>query len=525
MPKPISTAISSFRKIRENGCVYVDKTAYFHRLATDPDGMFFLARPRRFGKSLMISTLKALFEGRRELFAGLAIEKTGWDWEAERRPVMHFDLSRAASSVSAAEFAARLPGLVRAAIEEAGGAYQSGRDYVENFGNAIDELSRANGGRGVVVLIDEYDDPVARLLHRTDEAETVRGMLADFYGQLKARAENVRFLMITGVSKFTKMSVFSALSNLIDLSFRDDCATMLGYTEEELDTFFDEHLRVHAAIMGMDYADYRAELKRWYNGYRFGRRERTTVYNPVSIGQNLAMPEPAFQNYWVTTGKASMLMNFLRREEYLSVNLDDVRGVDEADFDVTNIRELRTVPMLYQTGYLTIDTYNPSAQAYDLRVPDEEVRQDLSRLTAAYLADRSTEWVVSLGKRLLLAKWDEFFAGLKALYAGLPYGPREGAVHEFSFERVLMTLLRSQGVRCRAEDRQSNGQADVVGEHPCGVYLFELKVDESAESALDQIRRKGYAAPYRADGRPVWLVGLGFDRATRQLTDAKAERH
>ncbi|MBO4620879.1 MAG: AAA family ATPase [Victivallales bacterium] len=521
MPQPILIDSSSFSEIRRKGCVYVDKTAYLHRLASGSNARFFLARPRRFGKSLMISTLKALFEGRRELFAGLAIEKTDWAWE--KCPVMHFNFGFAAAPTDE-EFSRSFPAAVRGAVEGAGGRYDSRETPSVNFGNAIDELSATNDGKGVVVLIDEYDDPVARLLHKPDEAEAVRERLAGFYGQMKDRTDKIRFLMITGVSKFTKMSVFSALSNLIDLSFMDDCATMLGYTEEELDAFFSEHLHAHAAIMGMDYGTYRAELKRWYNGYRFGRYSDATVYNPVSIGQNLAFPEPALSNYWTTTGKASMLMNFLRREEYLAVDLDNVKGVDETDFDVTNIRNLRTVPMLFQTGYLTIDKYDPLTQAYDLRVPDEEVRQDLAKLTTAYMAQQGTEWVVSLGKKLLLAKWDEFFAGLKALYAGLPYGSKEATVHEFAFERVLVTLLRSQSIQCRVEDRQADGQADVVAGHPCGIYLFELKVDESAESALRQISKKGYAEPYRADGRPVWLVGLNFDRKTRQLTDAKAEK-
>ena len=521
MPKPISTAISSFQKIRGNGCVYVDKSAYFHRLATDPDGFFFLARPRRFGKSLMISTLKALFQGRRELFEGLAIGKTDWGWE--KYPVMHFDLSNAASAVSAEEFAQSFPAVVRSSITEAGGQYVSKESPSVNFGNAIDELAEANGGRGVVVLIDEYDDPVARLLHKVAEAEKVREMLAPFYSQLKSRTDRIRFLMITGVSKFTKMSVFSAFSNLIDLSFDDECAAMLGYTEEELDEFFDEHLRAHAVTMGMDYKAYRQELKRWFNGYRFGRYSDVTVYNPVSIGNNLAKPLPEFSPYWSTTGKSSMLMNFLRQGEYLSQDLENLPGVREQEFDVVDIHNLRTVPMLFQTGYLTIDTYNPRTRLYTLRVPDEEVREDLSSLTAAVIARKDTNWVSSLGGKLLETRWAEFFAGLKALYAGLSYGSTEFSVHEFSFERVLMTLLKSQGVRCRAEDRQTNGQADVVAEHPCGIYIFELKVGESAAAALEQVRQKGYAEPYRADGRPIWLVGLSFDRETRQLADAKAE--
>ncbi|MBQ6470936.1 MAG: PD-(D/E)XK nuclease domain-containing protein, partial [Victivallales bacterium] len=276
--------------------------------------------------------------------------------------------------------------------------------------------------------------------------------------------------------------------------------------------------------MKLSYADYRAELKRWFNGYRFGLLNAETVYNPVSIGVNLAMPRIIFRASWADTGKASMLMNFLKRGEYLSVNMEQVVGVDAQTFDVFNLHDLKTIPMLYQTGYLTIDRYHPELQTFDLRVPDEEVRRDLLLLTTSVIAGEDVGWAANLGKKLLLARWPEFFVGLKALYAGMPYGPSEASVQEYSFERVLLTLLRSQGIQCAAEDRQANGQADVVAVHPCGVYIFELKVDESAEAALEQVRAKGYDAPYRGQGRPVWLVGLSFDRRTRQLIESKAEQ-
>ncbi len=533
MTQPILIDSASFLKFRKKGCVYVDKTAYLHRLISAANSCFFLARPRRFGKSLMLSTLKAIFQGKRELFQGLAIDKTDWTWE--KYPVLHFDFSFASSATSAEEFAQNFPHTIKSAIVETGGTYKSDDTPEANFGRTIDELSMAHKDRtdktdeadsdkGVVILIDEYDDPVARLLHKPDEAEKVREKLASFYGQMKGRTDKIRFLMITGVSKFTKMSVVSALSNLVDLSFRHDVATMLGYSEEELDAYFGEHMRAHAEKMGLDDGTYRAELKWWFNGYRFGRQNPATVYNPVSIGNNLESPENFFQPCWADTGKASMLMNFLKRGEFLSHDLDTEMKVLEQAFDVTNIHELRTIPMLFQTGYLTIGDFDSASRLFTLRVPDEEVREDLASLTASVMAQQDVGWVATLGGLLLGGEWDKFLTGLKSLYAGLPYGPTEAAVHECSFERVLMTFLRAQGVQCTAEDRQASGQADVVATHPCGVYIFELKVDESAEAALAQVKQKGYDAPYRAADRPVWAIGLNFDRQTRQLMDAKFER-
>ena len=520
--QPIAQDTGDFPELRQKKCVYVDKTAFFHNLITRLDASrFFIARPRRFGKSLMISTLKAIFEGRRELFDGLAISRTDWKWE--KYPVLYFNLGFAASSISE-EFRKNFIYTVRKGITEAGQSYNDKETPAANFGMTIDSLHTASNGKGVAILIDEYDDPVAQLLDKPDEAEKVRGYLADFYRQMKDRTGKIRFLMITGVSKFTKMSVFSALSNLIDLSFDDSCATMLGYTEDELDTYFGEHLRAHAKKMGLSDADYRAELKRWFNGYRFGQESEETVYNPVSIGVNLSRQKRNFANCWSSTGKASMLMNYLKREEFLSVDMDKVRNVRERDFDVTDIRALKTVPMLFQTGYLTIQDYNPLKQTYTLHVPDLEVRQDLATLTAAVVAKKDTGWVSSLCDKMLDENWDEFFHGLKSLYAALPYGPKEQSVQEFSHERVLWTLLCSQAVQCKVEDRQANGQADILATHPCGVFIFELKVGESADAALKQVRKKGYDAPYRAKNLPVWLVGLNFDRETRQLVDSKAEK-
>jgi len=513
---------SSFLKLRQLGCIYVDKTGYFHQLLTGPNTCFFLSRPRRFGKSLMITTLKAIFQGRRELFDGLAIAQTDWKWD--EYPVIHLNLAQSASATSAEDFSKNFAPVVKSALVNAGASYDQDMPPAANFGQAIDELARKHG-KGVVILIDEYDDPVARLLHKPDEAETVREMLATFYGQMKDRTELIRFLMITGVSKFTKVSVFSTLSNLDDLSFSDNFATMLGYTEEELDQYFPEHLCAHAQRMNLELSAYRSELKRWFNGYRFGYCNDKTVYNPVSINTNLAKHLPFFSAGWTDTGRPLMLMNFLKREEFLNIDMESISGVSQKDFDVTDIRALRTVPMLYQTGYLTIADFDPKTQKFTLCVPDDEVRMDLALLTATVMTSHDSSWISRLGYFLLEAQWAEFFDGLKALFASLPYGPKEGRIQEFSYERCLTVLLKSQGIQVTVEDRQANGQADIVAKHPCGVYVFELKIGESAEAALQQARAKGYAAPYLGDKDcPVWLIGLNFDPSTHQLQDTAFER-
>ena len=511
---------ADLRTLDGGNCIYVDKTDYFHRLVTDPGRrLFFIARPRRFGKSLMITTFKYIFEGRRELFKGLKIDQTDYDWKVH--PVIHIDFGSCAAATYA-DFASLLPNVMKLSLEDSGFAYDDNLPPAANFLNAI--VWHFKRGTPCVVLIDEYDDPVAKALANPKEAELVRSGLAQIYGQIKGKTNMIRFLMITGVSKFTKMSVFSALSNLTDISPQSEYAAMLGYTEEDLDEYFGEHMAAHAKVMGLSDKAYRAELKRWYNGYRFSKLNPVTVYNPVSTGLTFAGQRPEFEGTWTQTGRASTLMNYIKREGALLVDLDGVVSAGESDFDVSDLDHLSPIGMLYQTGYLTIADYSDGL--YQLRVPDEEVKRDIAALLAGAWAGRDAQWSASLGIKLRAGRWDEFFDGLKALYAKLPYGSHEQGErkNEFSYQRPLCALIAAQGFRYDPEATQTAGRSDLVAEHPCGIYIFELKVDSTAAKALEQIREKGYAKPYLAEGRPVWAIGLNFDSKTRQLTDADVER-
>lgn len=517
--RPIATDTADFPKLRESGCIYVDKTAFFHRLiSTTGTNLFFLSRPRRFGKSLMISTLKAIFQGRRELFEDLAIANTDWKWE--KFPVVHFNFAWLCTD-SHEDFLASLRYCVKDSLEAAGFAYDPECPPSINFGRAID--SAGAGERKLVILIDEYDAPVSHSLDNIELANTIRKTLSSFYIQMKDRTGNIRFLMMTGVSKFTKMSVFSALNNIVDVSMRDEYATMLGYTEDELTANFEPHLRAHARKMGLKYDKYRAEMKRWYNGFRFAKYNPETVYIPISIALALSAKEPAFSSTWADTGRPSMLMNLLKREDLLGIDMDRIPNIVDSDFDVSDLNAKNTIGMLFQSGYLTIKDFNRITGTYTLGVPDEEIRRDLSPLVTALTAGKDVRWAKSIGIKLLGGDWDGFFAGLKALYASLAYGPNEKPVHEYSLQRILCTLLAAQGIACKAECVQSDGRADVIAEHPVGIYIFELKVGESTDAAFAQIESKGYAEPYKADNRPVWLVALSFDRQSRRLVDCAAK--
>ena len=526
--RPIATDTHDFPSLRERGCIYVDKTMFMHRMASDVGtNLFFISRPRRFGKSLTISALKALFSGRRELFEGLYIDKTDWTWE--KHPIIHFEFNDV-TTISVEDFEKSLAFHVKDRLERAGYAYDGAIPMPDNFGRAIETLAwqkDADGNavhKGVVILIDEYDAPVGHSLGDVVMAEKIRDRLSAVYSQMKNRTGDIRFLLMTGVSKFTRLSVFSALNNIVDVSQDDAYAAMFGYTEDELTANFEEHLRAHAEKMGKSYEDYRSEMKRWYNGFRFAKNIATTVYNPISVAYTLVNKEPAFSATWATTGRPSMLMNYLKREDLLSIDYEKVEEVSGEAFDVAELRNLTALALLYQSGYLTIKDYDPDVGDYTLGVPDEEVRRDLSTLVAGVAAERDVAWAANLGKSLLRFNWPKVFVGLKSLYSHLPYGPKEAEIQEFSYERVLYTLLASQGIDVVSEDRQSNGRSDIVAKHKRGIYIFELKVDDPVDRAFAQIRGKGYAEPYLADGRPIWLIGLSFDKETRRLVDCAAER-
>ena len=280
----IAQDITDFRELRELGFIYVDKTALLARLIDRQDTggkLYFVSRPRRFGKSLMLSTLNYLFQGRRDLFKGLAIDSLDYDWA--RHAVLAFNFATMDTSTLEA-FERAFESRVAQGLREAGVEYDRASTPDANFVNAILVLSERSK-RPVVVLIDEYDSPVSHALDDIAKANAIRDELADFYIQIKNNAANIRFMMMTGVTKFTQLSVFSALNNLTDLTLQPEAATLLGYTEEELDTFFGEHLRAHTQVMGLSDEDYRAQLRWWYNGYRFSPRSETKVYNPVAIGR------------------------------------------------------------------------------------------------------------------------------------------------------------------------------------------------------------------------------------------------
>ncbi len=520
--KTIACNTYDFEQLRKSEAVYVDKTDILARLIKDKGNfLYFISRPRRFGKSLMISTLECIFRGRRELFKGLKIDSMDYDWETY--PILKFDFSGVATD-SFDDFKKSFRHRVIGALRDAGATVAEDMLPGDMFKDAIKDLAQKHG-KPVVILIDEYDAPVSHALGDFERAEAIRGMLSNFYIQIKDNVSHVRFLMMTGVTKFMQLSVFSALNNLTDLTLAPHTATLLGYTEEELSEFFLEHMQAHAQVMGLSYEAYRKQLRYWYNGYRFSPDNEVRVYNPIAIAQTLSKQVNTFRPTWSQTGRPSMLMNYLGRKPSLEQNYEMVRGVQEKAFDAAKLDALQPVTMLYQAGYLTIKDFD--GMYYTLGIPNEEIRRDLNALLIEVAtAEDSSENLSPLAFNLQEHDFSLVEQHLKALYARLPYGSKEEPFRkaEASYVRVMMAALMSGGYILRPEDQQSHGRSDLIAEGKTGIYIFEFKVDKSAEEALVQIREKNYAAPYLADGRPIFAIGLNFSSESSLLTDFAVER-
>ncbi|MGN0857436.1 MAG: AAA family ATPase, partial [Candidatus Spyradenecus sp.] len=326
----INVQSSEFPLIRKNRNIYVDKTDYFYRLiraGVCSSSTFFLARPRRFGKSLMISTLKAIFQGKRELFEGLAISKEDYDWQSW--PVLHFDLSTTTGE-TLERFHLRFQDHVAAELARFEGVQLDAPPEI-NFARALRQLQEQ--GKQAVVLIDEYDAPICHTLNKPELCERIRAELANFYAVLKANQAAIRFAMITGISKFASMAVFSGLNNIVDLTYDPAYATMFGYTQEELETNFAEHLDRRAQEMGLSKADFMAGLAHWFNGYRFSGDSEESVYNPVAIARTLTSRSQRFEAQWSTTGRPSTLTTFLRRNELLEMDFNQPLMASPAELE------------------------------------------------------------------------------------------------------------------------------------------------------------------------------------------------
>ena len=507
MRRRLPLGIQNFREIREKGCYYVDKTPWIEKLV-DRGKHYFLSRPRRFGKSLLLDTIKELFEGNEELFRGLTIHDR-WDWSAPG-PVVRLDFA-GGSYGSPDDLAAGLA----IQFDELEAAHAVKRRYdrpEDRFRYLIRTLHERTGQR-VVVLVDEYDKPILDTLQMPEVAVAHREALRGLYGVIKASDPHVRFVMLTGVSKFTKVSLFSELNNLTDITLDARYGALCGYAEDDLDTVFAPELE------GLD----RERVRDWYNGYSWGGPER--VYNPYGLLR--LFDSRKFAEHWFETATPKFLVETLLRRGVPSVSLDGTMSTENllSTFDVDNIA---TEALLFQTGYLTItgQEERPRGTTYRLGYPNREVRQGLNEhLLRGLVRNPAGQMANSLRLETLLESHD--CARLKelfhAFFASIPYEwytRNDIARYEGYYASVFYSYFAALGYEVTVEDSSNQGRLDMAVLAGGHVYLFEFKVREAAPagSALAQLRKRDYAAKHRGRGEPIHLVGVEFSSATRNIT-------
>ena len=511
--RKLPIGIQTFRTIREEGCYYVDKTAYARRLVEEGTH-YFLSRPRRFGKSLFVDTLKELFEGNEPLFEGLDVHDR-WDWSV-RHPVVRLDFSGRNFTEPGhldTNLTAQLDGMERRA--GVGTLYPAGP---ERFAYLIETLHERTGQR-TVVLVDEYDKPILDALGKPEVARANRDALRGLYSAIKFSDAHVKFTLLTGVSKFSKVSVFSGLNNLKDVTLDPRYSAICGYTDTDLDTVFAPELP------GLD----RQAIRDWYNGYHWLGEDR--VYNPFDI--LLLFDSRKFKAHWFETGTPRFLIDTLLRRGVASPELDGMMGTD-ALLSAFDVDEMATEALLFQTGYLTIagEEDFDGETLYRLEYPNREVRQSLNgSLLRAMTPEGSHRTKDHLRLRQLLREND--FDGLDALFrsffAGIPcqwHTKNDIARYEGYYASVFYSWFAAAGLDVRVEDSTSRGRLDMAVLFNDQIYLFELKtVEKEPEGrAMAQIEEKGYADKYRRLGQPIHLVGVEFSREERNVAAFSVER-
>ena len=499
--------MQTFRELREQNCYYVDKTAFIE-LLLERGKHYFLSRPRRFGKSLFLDTIKELFEGKEPLFRGLHIHD-GWNW-SERHPVVRLDFAGGSF---------KEPGSLQEDVtmqlehlEEEAGVPPREISAPARFRRLLQALHR-HTGRPVVVLVDEYDKPILDTLKTPEVACANRDYLRGLYGMIKSSDAHVRFTFVTGVSKFTKVSIFSDLNNLIDITLDRRYSAICGYTESDVDAVFAPELG------GLD----REQVREWYNGYRW--RGADKVYNPYDV--LLLLDSREFKAHWFETGTPAFLLDTLFERRLSSVSLNGMLGTEEL-LSAFDVGQIGTEALLFQTGYLTIagEERLGGKALYQLGYPNREVRQSLNEHLLRHLVhDSEHQTANSIRLTRLLENHD--CAGLQelfhAFFASIPYQWYTGnhiADYEGFYASVFYSYFAALGYDITVEESTSHGRLDMAVRAAGHVYLFEFKVAEMAPpgSALAQLQQRRYADKYRATGEPIHLVGVEFSRSSRNIT-------
>lgn len=518
LQRKLPIGIQDFGKLREEGFVYVDKTEFIYKLVQS-SSPYFLSRPRRFGKSLLLSALKAYFQGRKELFTGLAIADEETEWA--EYPVLHFDFS--------GQNYANPDGLneiIDAHLREWETLYACPKQNESpglRFADII-KAARKQTGRKVVVLVDEYDKPLLEtLVLEEKQREANQAIFKGLFGQLKSQDGHLRFVLFTGVTKFSKVSIFSDLNQLQDISMYGDYAGICGITQYELEKNFAPEIDTMALAHGMTREDCFAELKRLYDGYHF-TAGCADIYNPFSLIS--AFSSKNFGKYWFETGTPSFLVKMLKEGGCNPRQFSDGKLYTTAE-EISDYRpdNPNLVPLLYQSGYLTIKAYDARRKRYTLGYPNDEVKYGFSEsLASVYLHNTQGGTgadIFAIDDAIEEGATDVLREQFTALFACLPYatGVIDDRLFERDFQNVIYLTFLLLGQFLRVEQHSAKRRADCIVETEEFVYIFEFKRDASAEEALSQIEKQGYAAPYAADRRKLLKIGVNFSSAERNITE------
>ncbi len=509
MSKIYPVGIQSFEKIREGGYCYIDKTSLIYSLVKSGQ-YYFLSRPRRFGKSLLISTLEAYFLGKKELFKGLAMEGLEKDWTTH--PVLHLDLNTQKYDTPEA-----LNNVLEENLnywESLYGASESEIGVARRF-NGIIRRAAEKAGQKVVVLVDEYDKPMLQAIGNEPLLTDYRNTLKAFYGALKSNDNYLRFALLTGVTKFSKVSVFSDLNNLMDISLSNRFANICGITENELHRDLEEDIRLLAEANGMNETEARQTLKEWYDGYHFAENTED-IYNPFSLLNTLA--EMKFGSYWFETGTPTFLVELLQRSKYDLHRLTEEMATADSLGGIDTM-ETNPVPILYQSGYLTIKGFDKEFRTYELGFPNKEVEEGFTKFLLPNYASLSSGnpsfEISSFVREVRSGNIDAFMRRLQSFFADTPYELARDL--ERHYQNVLFIVFKLLGFYTRAEYRTSNGRIDMVVKTDRYIYVMEFKLDGTAKEAIRQINEKGYAAPFTSDGRTLYKIGVNFSNAIRGI--------
>ena len=497
--------IQTFERIRKEDKFYVDKTEYIYRMTHTDGTYFFLSRPRRFGKSLLVSTFQSYFEGKKELFEGLAIEKLEKEWN--EYPVLHFDLSKGKHMEKE-----QLNRYLLDIIEKQEARFDCKSNKID-VNIRLDDLINAvyqKTGKQVVVLIDEYDAPLLDVAHEKEKLDELRNTMRNFYSPLKGNESMLRFVFMTGITKFSQLSIFSELNNIKNVSMDEPYAGICGITKEELLTQMSDDIDALAGHLELSREETIQELKDHYDGYHFCWPS-PDVFNPYSLLNCFAKQE--MDDYWFGSGTPTYLINMMRKYEFLPADLGETIEVGKKDFDAPTETMTTIVPLLYQSGYVTIKGYDKPTKLYQLALPNQEIRVGLyGSLLPHYLTDKSAKANTTIAKMSVLVKkgdMDAAFCLLNDFLETVTYCDKTNYEGHWQQTLYIMFALLTNYRIC-VEQHTVKGRIDITLETADTIYVMELKFNKSAEEALAQIEAKHYADAFKMSGKKVVKIGLNF---------------